>query len=236
MKIVQILGLDQWCVANSARKLDDFIHQFSKVSTICPIRKGGNVILIHPIKKWISTRSGGEFDSGMFAVAVEYMAPIILMHMSVASEWNKSLKHGDNLEMVGAGDKTEKRWIRHLSTLKSLEGWCADLVRLCNKMNNTQNTMPQLIQICKKKGFMTVAQEGNAWNHEFAGKIWVRGGGGFTSVGIENRAIFPYFSCSRWVITFSSGGKQQKLRVYHVGTSCGSTFWILCRFSTVSQA
>lgn len=54
-------------------------------------------------------RSGGEFDSGMFAVAVEYMAPIILMHMSVTSEWNKSLKNGDNVKMVGAGDKKEKK-------------------------------------------------------------------------------------------------------------------------------
>lgn len=54
-------------------------------------------------------RSGGEFDSGMFAVAVEYMAPIILMHMSVTSEWNKSLKNGDKRRWLELETRKKKR-------------------------------------------------------------------------------------------------------------------------------
>lgn len=82
--------------------------------------------------------------------------------------------------------------------------------------------MPELIQVCKKNGFrQTFAQEGNAWNHEFACKIWVRGGWGYETSGIIGSSDFSATG-SRWVITFSNDGKQQRLRVYHVGTSCGS--------------
>lgn len=188
-------------------------------STIWPIRKG---TLKHHFdssnRTWIS-RSGGEFDSSMFAVAVEYMAPIILMHMPVASEWNKSLKNGDNVEVVGAGDKKEKdqkNTYQHWNHLR-------DDAQTCWYIMHHNATIDTSLQE-KRIDFCSGRERLKPWIRWQNMSPWWRrlwnfrdffGSSDFSDASDATEH-------SRWVITFSNDGKQQKLRVYHVGTSCVS--------------
>eukprot|EP00434_Breviolum_minutum_P016964 symbB.v1.2.014967.t1/scaffold1107.1/size155946/1 len=118
---------------------------------------------------WINDVSGGEFDSGMFAVAVEYMAPIILMHMKGTPETMNSLAKYESV----VGDHLLQR--RQAAEAAGVPCWNImldpgigfakdlehnlSLLRNCSELVSRTQPSPMLIGASRKRFIGTILGE-----------------------------------------------------------------------------